>query len=43
MPAERRADMIREAVAYFDSADALEEAVDELMESGFDPASIERN
>jgi hypothetical protein len=33
-------DLIREAVGYFNSADALEAAIDDLMSSGFDRAQI---
>jgi len=31
---------IREAVAYFESADALQDAIDELLSSGFDRAEL---
>jgi hypothetical protein len=33
-------DAIREAVGYFETADALQEAIDELMSSGFDRAEL---
>jgi hypothetical protein len=32
--------MIREAVGYFETAEALQEAIDELMSSGFDRAEL---
>lgn len=38
--AGREAGAIREAVAYFETAEALQEAIDELMSSGFDRAEI---
>jgi hypothetical protein len=40
MPAARDTDAIREAVGYFETADALQEAIDELMSSGFDRAEM---
>lgn len=40
MAAERETDAIREAVAYFETADALQEAIDDLMSSGFDRAEL---
>jgi hypothetical protein len=38
--AAEQIDAIREAVGYFDSADALQEAIDDLMSSGFDRAEL---
>lgn len=40
MPAAQEREFIREAVGYFDSADALQAAIDELMNSGFDRAEL---
>jgi hypothetical protein len=40
MPAATQTDAIREAVGYFETADALQEAIDELMSSGFDRAEL---
>jgi hypothetical protein len=40
MPPAQNTDAIREAVAYFETADALQETIDELMSSGFDRAEL---
>jgi hypothetical protein len=40
MPPARDSEAIREAVGYFETADALQEAADELMSSGFDRAEL---
>jgi hypothetical protein len=40
MPPERNAQGVREAVGVFDSAEKLQEAIDELMTSGFDRAEL---
>lgn len=40
LPPAREADAIREAVGYFGTADTLQEAIDELMSSGFDRAEL---
>jgi hypothetical protein len=40
MPAEQEALTIREAVGVFDSPDKLQEAIDDLMSSGFDRAEL---
>ncbi len=40
MEDETRCPMIREAVAVFDDAEALQAAIDELESSGFDRAEI---
>jgi len=40
MPAPQGSDTIREAVGYFESADLLQESIDELMSSGFDRAEL---
>lgn len=40
MPADRDNDAIREAVGYFETSDDLEQAVDELLSSGFHRAEL---
>jgi hypothetical protein len=40
MPAEQEVRTIREAVGVFDSPDKLQEAIDDLMSSGFDRAEL---
>jgi hypothetical protein len=40
MPTAQTTDAIREAVGYFESADTLQEAIDDLMSSGFDRAEL---
>lgn len=40
MPVEQRADTVREAVGVFETADALQEAIDDLLTSGFDRADV---
>ena len=40
MTSEEDPGLIREAVGYFGSSEALESAIDELMQSGFDRAQI---
>jgi len=40
LPPAQETDTIREAVGYFGTADALQEAIDELMSSGFDRAEL---
>lgn len=40
MPAEQESPALREAVAVFDTADTLQEAVDDLMSSGFDRTEL---
>jgi hypothetical protein len=40
MPNDESADTVREAVGYFDTAEALQEAVDALLSSGFDRAEL---
>jgi hypothetical protein len=40
MPAEQETHTIREAVGVFDSPETLQDAIDELMSSGFDRAEI---
>ncbi|MFP4537147.1 MAG: hypothetical protein ACLFPA_02490 [Dichotomicrobium sp.] len=40
MPAEQETPVIREAVAVFDTAESLQEAIDDLMISGFDRAEL---
>jgi hypothetical protein len=40
VPPRQEADTIREAVGVFKTADALQEAIDDLMSSGFDRAEL---
>jgi hypothetical protein len=40
MPAARETDAIREAVGYFENADTLQGAIDDLLSSGFDRAEL---
>jgi hypothetical protein len=40
MPTEQEEPTIREAVGVFDSPDKLQEAIDDLMSSGFDRAEL---
>ena len=40
MPAEQEANVIREAVGVFDSANTLQEAIDDLLSSGFNRAEL---
>lgn len=40
MSAARSGETIREAVGYFKSADSLQDAIDDLMSSGFDRAQL---
>jgi len=40
MPAEEEVGTVREAVGVFDDAEKLQEAIDELMSSGFDRAEL---
>lgn len=40
MPAAQRTGAIREAVGYFENADTLQEAIDDLLSSGFDRAEL---
>jgi hypothetical protein len=40
MPPEEEARTVREAVGVFDNPDTLQEAIDELMSSGFDRADL---
>jgi hypothetical protein len=40
VPAEQEQRTIREAVGVFDSPDKLQEAIDDLMSSGFDRAEL---
>jgi hypothetical protein len=40
MPAETGSKVVREAVAVFEDADTLQEAIDELLSSGFDRADL---
>jgi len=40
MPSNKENDKVREAVGVFNSAEALQDAIDELMSSGFDRAEL---
>ena len=40
MPQKQETEAIREAVGFFQTADALQEAIDDLMSSGFDRAEL---
>jgi len=40
MPSEQERDVLREAVGVFDTADSLQEAIDDLMISGFNRAEL---
>lgn len=40
MPAEQKADALREAVGVFATADSFQDAIDDLLSSGFDRAEL---